>query len=261
MSKNDEALDATARDPYGAASVANALRTLLFLRGRESVRLTDVSDHLGIARSTAHRLLSTLRTHGFVEQELGGKRYRLGPALLALARGMVDERALIRIARPHLEALREATQETANLLVLDGPDAFFLDGLEGLRTLRVAPRTGDHLAAYGAAGGKALLAELPPEAVRMRYPQGLSRLTPHTLPDLDALLADLAVSRARGYALNFDESVAEVHAIGMPVRDSAGLCVAAITVSAPGTRLGHADIEGLLPPLRKAAADIAADLG
>ncbi|WP_089099236.1 IclR family transcriptional regulator [Streptomyces hyaluromycini] len=261
MPKSDSASDTSARDPYGAASVANALRTLLFLRGRESVRLTDVSDHLGIARSTAHRLLSTLRTHGFVEQELGGKRYRLGPALLALARGMVDERALIRVARPHLEALREATQETANLLVLDGPDAFFLDGAEGPRTLRVAARTGDHLAAYGAAGGKALLAELPPETVRMRYPQGLSRLTPRTLPDLEALLADLAVSRARGYALNFDESVAEVHAIGMPVRDPAGVCVAAVTVSAPGTRLGHADIEGLLPPLRAAAAGIATDLG
>ncbi|WP_256215825.1 IclR family transcriptional regulator [Streptomyces sp. Ag109_O5-10] len=163
--------------------------------------------------------------------------------------------------RSHLEALRDATRETANLLVLDGPDAFFLDGLEGPRTLRVAPRTGDHLAAYGAAGGKALLAELPPEAVRMRYPQGLGRLTDHTLPDVDALLADLAVCRARGYALNFDESVTEVHAVGVPVRDSAGLCVAAITVSAPGTRLGHADVEGLLPPLRKAASGIAADLG
>ncbi|MFJ5265184.1 IclR family transcriptional regulator [Streptomyces sp. NPDC088387] len=248
-------------DPYGAASVGNALRTLLYLRGRDSVRLTDVSDHLGIARSTAHRLLSTLRSYGFVEQEPGGRRYRLGPAVLALAHGVTDERALIRIARPYLEALRDASQETSNLLVLDGPDVLFLDGVEGPRTLRVAPRTGDHVPAYGTAAGKALLAELPAETVRARYPGGLSRLTPGTLPDLDALLADLAVARERGYALNFEESATEVHAIGMPIHDTHGVCVASVTVSGPGTRLGRGDIEGFLPALRTAAEGISAGLG
>ncbi|HCA86469.1 MAG TPA: IclR family transcriptional regulator, partial [Streptomyces sp.] len=176
----------------GASSVAHALRTLLYLRGRDSVRLTDVSEHLGVARSTAHRLLSTLREHGFVEQEPGGRRYRLGPALQALARGVNDERSLIRIARPHLEALRDAAEETTNLLVLDGPDSFFLDGVDGPHPLRVAPRTGDHVPAYATAGGKILLADLGPDAVRSRYPDGLARLTPATLPDLAALLADLA---------------------------------------------------------------------
>jgi DNA-binding IclR family transcriptional regulator len=247
-------------DPYGAASVGNALRTLLYLRGREAVRLTDVSDHLGVARSTAHRLLSTLRAYGFVEQEVDGKRYRLGPALLALARGVADERTLIRIARPHLEALRDATEETSNLLVLDGADAFFLDGVESRRTLRVGPRTGDHVPAYGAAGGKVLLAELPAEIVRSHYPTGLTALTSHTLPDVDALLADLAACRAQGYALNLDESVAEVRAIGVPVRDATGRPVAAVTIAAPGTRLTPADVDHFLPPLRAAAAGIAAGL-
>ncbi|MFF4311842.1 IclR family transcriptional regulator C-terminal domain-containing protein [Streptomyces sp. NPDC001507] len=82
--------------------------------------------------------------------------------------------------------------------------------------------------------------------------RGVSAASPTTPSPTSALLADLAVCQARRYALNFDEGVTEVHPIGMPVRDSAGLCVAAITVSAPGTRLGHAGIEGLLPPLRKA---------
>ncbi|MFI9379553.1 IclR family transcriptional regulator [Kutzneria sp. NPDC052558] len=247
-------------DPYGAASVGNALRTLLYLRGREAVRLTDVSDHLGIARSTAHRLLSTLRAYGFVAQEIDGKRYRLGPTLLALARGVADERALIRIARPHLEALRDATGETANLLVLDGADAFFLDGVESRHTLRVGPRTGDHVPAYSAAGGKALLAELPAATVRSHYPAGLIPLTANTLPDIDALLADLAACRAQGYALNLDESVAEVRAVGVPVRSAAGHPVAAVTIAAPGTRFDPADIDRFLPPLFEAAAAIATDL-
>jgi len=247
-------------DVYGANSVANALRTLLFLRGREYVRLTEVSDHLGVARSTAHRLLATLRTHGFVEQEPAGRRYRLGPALTTLARGIADERALIRIARPHLQALRDAARETANLLVLDGPDCFFLDGVEGPRTLRVAQRTGDHLPAYTTAGGKVLLAELTLDQVREHYPRGVTPLTPETVPDLDSLAADLAECRSRGYALNFSESVAEVHAIGVPVRDHHGVCVAAVTVAAPSTRLGHTEAAELFPLLERAASDITKEL-
>lgn len=247
-------------DVYGTSSVGNALRTLLFLRGRESVRLTDISDHLEVARSTAHRLLSTLREYGFVEQEPGGRRYRLGPALLGLARGVADERALIRAARPHLEELRDAARETTNLLVLDGPDSFFLDGVDGPHPLRVAPRTGDHVPAYATAGGKALLAELPPEAVRMRYPHGIARLTPATLPDLDALHADLLLCRERGYALNLEESVSDVHGIGAAVRDRSGVCVAAVTVSAPSTRLDRTRAAELAPLLGRTAAAVSAGL-
>lgn len=248
------------RDAYGPNSVGNALRTLLYLRGRESVRLTDVSDHLEVARSTAHRLLSTLREYGFVEQEPGGRRYRLGPALLGLARGAAGERALIRAARPHLAELRDAAGETTNLLVLDGPDSFFLDGVDGPHPLRVAPRTGDHVPAYATAGGKALLAELPPEDVRMRYPRGLARLTPATLPDVEALLADLLVCRERGYALNVEESVSDVHGVGAPVRDRTGACVAAVTVSAPSTRLDPGRAAEVAPLLVRAAAAVSAAL-
>lgn len=247
-------------DIYGANSVANALRTLLYLRGREYVRLTEVSGHLGVARSTAHRVLTTLRTHGFVEQEPDGRRYRLGPALTSLARGIADERTLIRIARPHLQTLRDAARETSNLLVLDGPDCFFLNGVEGPRTLRVAPRTGDHLPAYTTAGGKALLAELTPEQLRERYPRGITPLTPNTVPDLDLLVADLAECRARGYALNLAESIRDVHAVGVPVRDRYGICVAAVTVSAPSTRLDRTRAAELFRLLEQAASGIAKEL-
>ncbi|WEV23788.1 IclR family transcriptional regulator [Streptomyces sp. 71268] len=255
-------------DVYGASSVANALRTLVYLGGRDTVRVTDVSEYLGVARSTAHRLLSTLRGHGFVEQVPDGRQYRLGPALLGLAHGRaavesrrrIGTRELVRIAHPHLERLRDAAAETSNLLQLDGPDAVFLDGVEGPHPLRVAPRTGDRLPAYTTAGGKAQLAELPWETVRMTYAQGLEQLTPTTVRDLPALERDLAACRGRGYALNIDESVTDVHGIGVGVRDRDGVCVAAVTISAPSTRLGAARAADLAPLLHTAAEAIGAEL-
>ncbi|RAJ70105.1 IclR family transcriptional regulator [Streptomyces sp. Amel2xB2] len=247
-------------DVYAASSVDNALRTLVYLRGHHSVRVTDISDHLGVARSTAHRLLTTLRGHGFVEQEPGGRRYRLGPVLLGLTRGPVDEPALVHVAHSHLAQLRDAAGETTNLLVLDGPDSRFADGVEGPHPLRVGTRTGDRVPAYATAGGKALLSELSPEAARTRYRRGLTALTSATLPDVDALIADLAAARARGYALNIDESVTGVHGVGVPVRDRFGTCVAALTVAAPSIRLGTARAAELAPLLRQTAERIGAEL-
>lgn len=257
----------SADDVYGASSVANALRTLAYLGGRGTVRVTDLSDHLGVARSTAHRLLHTLRVHGFVEQVPGGRAYRTGPALLALARGWAAGRPgrvrtaeLVRIARPHLGWLRDAAAETSNLLRLDGPHALFLDGVDGPHPLRVAPRTGDSVPAYATAGGKAQLAQFPPESVRLLYPTGLDRLTATTLMDVEALERDLALTRERGYALNIDESVRDVHGVGVPVWDGHGTCVAAVTVSAPSTRGGQARAAELAPLLWRAAEGITAGL-
>src|SRR4030081_1774764 len=93
-------------------SVSNALRVLLLLRDRESVRVTDVSTHLDVAPSTAHRLLSALRAQGFVDQEVGSRRYRLGLTLLTMAREALSDRTLPRLARPHLERLSARVNET-----------------------------------------------------------------------------------------------------------------------------------------------------
>ncbi|NLU71598.1 IclR family transcriptional regulator [Streptomyces sp. HNM0575] len=258
--ERQERRDNRTGDVYAASSVDNALRTLVYLRGHQSARVTDISDHLGVARSTAHRLLTTLRGHGFVEQESGGRRYRLGPVLLALTRGAVDEPTLVQVAHGHLARLRDEAGETTNLLVLDGPDSRFADGVEGPHPLRVGTRTGDRVPAYGTAGGKALLSELPPEAARARYRRGLPSLTSATLPDVDALVADLAVTRSRGYALNLDESVTGVHGVGVPVRDRFGTCVAAVTIAAPSIRLDCARAAELALLLRRTAESIGAEL-
>ena len=180
--------------------------------------------------------------------------------LLGLTRGAVDEQTLVQVAHPHLARLRDTAGETTNLLVLDGPDSRFADGVEGPHPLRVGTRTGDRVPAYATAGGKALLSELAPEAARTRYRRGLAPLTDATLPDLDALADDLVLCRARGYALNIDESVTGVHGVGVPVRDRFGTCVAAVTVSAPSTRLDPARAAELAPLLHRTAERIGAEL-
>ncbi|MGH3750003.1 MAG: IclR family transcriptional regulator, partial [Micromonosporaceae bacterium] len=154
------------RDPYTIESVDNALRVLLLLRQQPQVRVTDVSDQLGVARSTAHRLLSTLAHHGFVHQDRMTRAYRAGRVFIELGLAAVGDLDVRRKARQHLEALSEKLRETVNLLVLEGAGSRFIDGVEGDRPVRVSLRTGVLLPASSTSGGKVLLAELPVDEVR-----------------------------------------------------------------------------------------------
>ncbi|HWL96940.1 MAG TPA: IclR family transcriptional regulator [Nocardioidaceae bacterium] len=247
-------------DAYAIDSVGNALRTLLYLRDVDEVRVSELATHLGVAASTAHRLLATLRANDFVEQVPGRRAYRLTSLLSTFSGGPPDRETLAHIGRPALVQLCRDTDETANLLVLEGADARFIDGVESTRTLRVAPRTGDLLPAHGTAGGKALLAMLPPEQVRALLGKRLRKMTTHTVLSRSAFEKELAVVRGRGYATNVNESVLDVGGVGVPVMDRFDRCVAAITVSGPSSRLNEETAPSLLPYLRSAAARMASRL-
>ena len=255
-----KATDDTTADAYAIDSVSNALRALLVLRDVEEVRVSELAAHLGVAPSTAHRLLATLRANDFVEQVPGGRAYRLTSLLSTFAGGPPDRNTLARTGHPALVQLSRETGETSNLLVLEGSDVRFIDGVESTRTLRVAPRTGDLLPAHGTAGGKAILSALPPEHVRSLLGSRLRKMTAHTVLSRSALEKELAVVRCRGYATNVNESVLDVGGVGVPVMDRFERCVAAITVSGPSSRLNDDTAPSLLPYLRAAAARMSSHL-
>lgn len=251
--------DATV-DAYAIDSVSNALRALLYLRDVDDVRVSELAAHLGVAASTAHRLLATLRANDFVEQVPGSRAYRLTSLLSTFSGGPPDRKTLARIGHPALVQLCRETNETANLLVLEGPDVRFIDGVESPRTLRVAPRTGDLLPAHGTAGGKAMLAMLPLEQVRAVLGKRLSKMTVHTVLSRTAFERELALIRGRGFATNVNESVLDVGGVGVPVMDRFDRCVAAITVSGPSSRLNEETAPSLLPYLRAAATRMSSHL-
>jgi DNA-binding IclR family transcriptional regulator len=241
-------------------SVSKSLRLLLLLASHESMRVTELSQELNVAVSTAHRLLNIMRGHDFVEQDLNSRRYRLGPAALKLGRQTQGDRNLVAVGHPHLARLRAEVDETVNLVVLDGGDAFFVDGVESRQAVRVATRTGARLPAYATAGGKVLLAYLPHAILRSYYPENLRRITDSTLPDLPALEHELQQVRERGCALNIGEHLTEVCAIGVPVNGRDGRPIAAVTVAGPSTRWNRRRLKALAPRLATVAAEISREL-
>ncbi|MCS5734555.1 IclR family transcriptional regulator [Herbiconiux daphne] len=239
--------------PYAIESVDNALRLLLLFQTRQKLRVSDVSAELGVARSTAHRLLATMSHRGFVFQERGSRWYYLGKALLEIGLAGAGGHGLRMLARPHMHDLVDEVRETVNLLVLEGDCSRFIESVESDQLIRVASRTGTLLPAQSSSGGKVLLAGLSEEELETVFPNGFSTLTGQTIGSWDELRSELRLVRARGYATNRGETLAGLRAVAVPVHDRAGAVVAALAVSVPEQRGSSTALEALVAPLRRTA--------
>jgi len=245
------------KPPYAIESVDNALRLLQTLRDSGQVRVSDAAAELGIARSTAHRLLSMLVYRDFAVRT-DDHAYLPGPALSAPPLAGEPAQRLRQLATPHMEALRDRVSETVNLTVRLGTQTRFLHTVECDQLLRVGDRTGTILPAWHTSGGKALLADLPDtrltEVLRAASGRPAGKPAPGRLTEAArrALVPELRLIRERGYAENIEESESGVCAVGMCLRDAAGDAVAALSVSAPSVRYGPERARVFIRELRTA---------
>jgi DNA-binding IclR family transcriptional regulator len=243
--------------PYPIGSVDKALRLLLLLGAREALGVSEAAARLGVARSTAHRLLTTLEQHRFARQEEATRAYVAGPALaeLGLATAGLELRRLV---RPHLERLAEEVEETVHLVTLEGSSARFLDSLECSRALRVGSRAGATMAAHCTSAGKALLAQLDDGELHALYDgRGpLEQMTPRSPATLAALIVELDEIRERGFATNVDESEDDITAAAAAIASLPSGQRAALSVSAPSSRVDPARLAELGAAVARAAASV-----
>lgn len=229
---------------YAIESVDNALVLLQTVMRDGVVRVGEAARDLGVAKSTAHRLLAMLAYRGFVVRA-PDRSYVAGPALTAPrasadAAGLLVDRAL-----PHLEALCAKVGETVHLMVLDGADVRFARSVESSQALRVGSREGVRLPARVTPGGLAILARLPACDVERLHPA----LHPGSA-EMTHLLSQLATTRKAGYGLNYEATESGLTAISVALTTDDPLPRAAVAVSAPTVRLRRSQILTLLPDLQ-----------
>lgn len=247
------------KPPYALNSVDNALRLLQLLRDQGGLRVSDAAAELGIARSTAHRLLAMLVYRDFAMQD-DRRTYVPGPALAApqvVGRPFQQLRSAL---APHMGALCERTEETVNLMVRVGTQVRFLSTVESSQVLRVGDRQGTILPAWRASGGKALLAELSVAQLELLYRSGdPAEEASSGDPSVSEvawkeMLRDLEGIRGSGVALNLEDTETGVSALGTCVHDSRGEPLCALTISMPTARFDKERIPELVRELAGAVA-------
>jgi IclR family transcriptional regulator, acetate operon repressor len=226
---------------YPISSVDNALRLLEMFREHPSVRLKDACLYLGVAHSTAHRLLAMLVLHGFVVHDEHLRTYKPGPMLIDIGLAVVQKLDIRAQARPVLEALAQDFRETVHLLALEGTNVRYLDAVESERALRVASRMGSVLPAHCASGGKVLLAEMSNEDLAKLYssPDSLRQLTDRSISSISQLIVTLEEVRRVGYATNYEETEEGVGSVAIALRDQRGRALASVAVAVPVSRLSQ----------------------
>ena len=217
----------------GVQAIARAGAVLRALEASpEGTSLADLSDAVGLPKSTVHRLLGALASEDLVQLGPEGTA-RLGSGLVRL--GAAVRRELRFRLAPVMLGLRRELDETVDLAILEGDRVTFLEQFPAPQRLRAVSGVGTSFPAHCTANGKALLAGLSDETVELLLPARLERFTPRTIVSRNALMAELDEVRDRSYAIDEEEHTAGICAVGAAVSDPAGTA-AAISVPAPKQR-------------------------
>jgi len=243
-------------------SVDRALSILeVFAQDKPEVGVTDISKGLGLNKSTAFGILSTLERRGYVEQNPDNGRYRLGLKILDLYFAKMAGFDIVSIAHPVLVSLSAELGETVHLAVYDRGEVIYVDKVETDNALRSASYVGKRNPSHCTGVGKCLLAYQPAGEIDRVLAAGLERRTPRTIMDPGILKAELANIRTRTRSKDDEEFVLGLVCSAAPIRGPDGAVCAAVSVSAPTIRSSPERFAFFESAVGAAAASISASLG
>jgi DNA-binding IclR family transcriptional regulator len=252
---------ALVRRSSSVQSVDRAVTVMEYLARRGWSGVTEVSRELDIHKSTAYRLLTTLRDRGLVEQDAGTEKYRLGFGMVLLARAVSADLDILRCARPVCERLSERTRETVTVAVLEGDDAVIIhQSLSRASALNV-DWTGRHTPLHATAAGKIFLLYMPEDQLLRILERPPERFTEHTIVDPAGLREHIQQILEDGYGYTVEELETGLNAVGAPIRSSDGAVVGSVSVSGPAFRLPPADLPEIGELSKQAATEISRCLG
>jgi DNA-binding IclR family transcriptional regulator len=246
--------------PGAVQSVERAVTILEILARLGEGGVTEIAREIGVHKSTAFRLVSTLEQRGLVEQTEQRGKYQLGVGILRLAGATTARLDVVQQARPVCRRLSAATGETVNIAVLADRSALYLDQFAGSSALQPHNWVGQHIPLHATSNGKVLLSGLDDAEVD-RIVTSLDAYTDRTVATRSRLRRELADVRARGFAVAVDELEVGLAALAAPIRNAHGDVVASLSLSGPTFRLTEPRIEEVLPQLRDAADEISQRLG
>ncbi len=249
-------------EPQRLSSVTTAMRLLkTFSEGEVEIGVTSLARRLGVAKSTVYRLASTLVAEGLLEQNKENDKYRLGIALFGLG-ALVRQRMNVSTeGRPHIFALRDATNETVHLAILDGQDIMYVYDLESTQAIRMRANLGDRKPAFCCSEGRAMLAFASEAAICAAIDGPLEPRTPKTVTDPRKLRKALADVRKLGFAFEDEQCELGMRSVAAPIRDAEGNVIAAVGIAGPVERLSDAALEKFSPLVLDTANTISARLG
>lgn len=242
-------------------SLDRALMILKVVAESGGLTLSELAQRTGQAAPTVYRVLTTLQSHGFTEVAEPGQRWHVGGGAFRVGSEFLRRTKIADRARQPMDRLMRETGETANLGVEMRDQVLFLSQVETHETIRAFFPPGTLGPMHVSGIGKALLAWYAEERVRGIAARGLPRFTAHSLGDTATLMADLALTRVRGYATDDEERAEGMRCVAAAIFNAYGEPVAGLSVSGPAFRLTRERAAGIGALVRGAADEVTAATG
>jgi IclR family KDG regulon transcriptional repressor len=247
-----------------ATTIVKVCRVMEQFRERQSLGITDLARKTELLPSDVHRILTSLRSVGYIEQDLETKKYRLGFSLVRLGLTVFRRNQLHDKAHPVLVRLSHQIGAATRLALLDGREmkVFLADRVEGPNDHIFGDHLGESKRLHCTALGKTVIASLSRDIARSALEKsGLAKCTRHTITDMSSLEQELEEIRRLGYAVDREESENGVCCLASPLRDHAGNVLGAISTSMPYSQFNAWDESHLGAHVKAAAIYVKATLG
>jgi len=232
-----------------------------FTKARSHLSVSELVDLTGLPRTTVHRIASSLRDIGMLDQNGPRRAYRLGLKMFHYGSVVVSNLDIEAHASPYLQRLSQLSGEIIHFHMFDGSQMVCIDRQEMADNPLAVRTTIKTALTYCTSVGKAFLAFQPEVLVRrICAEQGLLRHTAHTITDVATLFEALSRIREQGYAIDDEENEIGVRCVGAPVRDASGQVFAAVSVSGPTERMPHQRLTALAPIVIETAQKISTAL-
>jgi DNA-binding IclR family transcriptional regulator len=225
------------------------------------IALEEITQSVGLAKTTVHRLLYSMKKIGYVDQNEQSGKYLLAAKFFELGRAVLPFQRVATLAMPLLENLRIRCGESVHVGVLDKGLLTYIAVLESQNPYRCAAVIGEMNYTHSTAIGKCLLANLSEgEVEEIIRDHGLPKMARNTITNGTHLLEELRRVRQDGVATNVEENIDGVICVAAPIRDQTGQTVAALSVSGPAIRM-ELILEGAKQEVKRVGNRISAMLG
>ena len=232
-----------------------------FNEEKKELRLTEISEKLGLNKSTVHGIITTLKHHGFISQDEETQKYKLGIRFIEFGALVTNSLNIRNAALPVIDEVCYKIEETVHVAALDGSDIVWIEKQECTKSIKTSTKIGAKLPAYITADGKIILCYLEKNKIRNYLPKKIPKFTSNSITGRVQLIKKLEEARENGYLIDNEEYVEGIKCVAAPIFDHEGNVKFSLSTTGPAFRMTDEKIEELIVIIKNAANEISRRIG
>lgn len=232
-----------------------------FNEEKKELKLSEISEKLGLNKSTVHGIITTLKYHGFILQNEETQKYKLGIRFIEFGDLVINSLSIRNAALSVIDEVCDKIEETVHVGMLDGADVVWIEKKECTKSIKTSTKIGARLPAYTTADGKMILCYIDKEKVKNYLPKKIPQYTKNTITNKLEFFKKLEEIKENGYNIDNEEFVEGIKCVAAPIFDHEGKVRFSLSTTGPAFRMTDERIKDLVIIIKEAANEISRRIG